>query len=271
MECPQCHFENSPDSKFCKECGTQVKPEKEADQRSDIYSLEVILYGMVTGRVPFEADTPFALGLKHKSEIPRDPRGLNSQIPEELSRLILKCLEKDKEKGYQTTAEIYSDLSGIEKGVPTAGRALPKRKPFTSKEMTVTFGLKKLLIPALVVIFLALAAAVIWQISLKKGAGPITSAKKSMAVLPFVDLSPAKDHEYLGEGISDTLINALTNIEGLWVYTALGEKEAFACLEKAFREHDSNLIAYLRTDPGFDPVRSDPRFTALWRRIGLEK
>ena len=190
---------------------------KEADQRSDIYSLGVILYEMVAGRVPFEADTPFAVGIKHKGEIPRDPRELNSQIPEELSRLILKCLEKDKEKRCQNAAEIRSALSGIEKGVPAAERILPKRKPFTSKEVTVTFGLKKVLRPVLGLVFLVTAAVIIWQFFLKKEPPPIPPAKKSIAVLPFVDLSQAKDHEYLCDGISETLINSLTNIEGLWV------------------------------------------------------
>jgi eukaryotic-like serine/threonine-protein kinase len=190
---------------------------KEADQRSDIYSLGVILYEMVTGRVPFEGDTPFTVGVKHKSEIPRHPRELNSQIPDELSRLILRCLEKDKEKRYQSAAEIHSELSGIEKGIPATERILSKRKPFTSKEITVTFGLRKVFLPALGLIFLVMAAVAIWQIFLKKETPLTTSSAKSIAVLPFVDLSPSKDHEYLCDGISETLINALTNIEGLWV------------------------------------------------------
>ena len=65
---------------------------KETDQRSDIYSLGVILYEMITGRVPFEGDTPFTIGVKHKSETPKDPKELNAQIPEGLSIVIMKCL-----------------------------------------------------------------------------------------------------------------------------------------------------------------------------------
>jgi len=190
---------------------------KEADQRSDIYSLGVILYEMVTGRVPFEGDTPFVIGVKHTSETPCNPGEFNSHIPEELTHLILKCLEKDKEKRYQSAADVCSELSGIEKGIPAAERIVPKRKPFTSKDITVTFGLKKILVPLLGLAFLVIAAIVIWQILSKKEAVPAASAKKSIAVLPFEDLSQAKNNEYLCDGISETLINALTNIEGLWV------------------------------------------------------
>ncbi|MBA7643543.1 Serine/threonine-protein kinase PknB [subsurface metagenome] len=65
---------------------------------------------MVTGRVPFEGETPLGIAMKHKSERPKDPRELNSQLPEDLSLLILKCLEKDKEKRYQSAGEVRSEL-----------------------------------------------------------------------------------------------------------------------------------------------------------------
>ena len=134
---------------------------KEADQRADLYSLSIILYEMVTGTVPFEGETAFAIGLKHKSEPPENPKKLNPQIPDDLGRLILKGLEKDKEKRYQTAAEVLSELTRIEQGLPTTEKVVPKRKPLTSREITVKFSLRKLIIPAIAVAVVAIGAVLL--------------------------------------------------------------------------------------------------------------
>ena len=114
---------NPPKGKGLTEAGMAIgtpdymSPEQlsglELDLRSDLYSTGVVLFECLTGRLPFEAETPWTLIAKHIEEAPPDPRTLNKDVPEALAQVVLRAMAKDREGRYQTASELHDALAAI--------------------------------------------------------------------------------------------------------------------------------------------------------------
>ena len=98
------------------------------DRRVDLYSLGIVLYEMVTGRPPFTADSAQALAVKHMTDLPRDPRETNPDVPVGLVRIIMRCLEKKPERRYQSAEEVLTDLGYVEQELSTGKILVPPIK-----------------------------------------------------------------------------------------------------------------------------------------------
>jgi len=188
----------------------QTKGE-ETDERSDIYSLGVMIFEMLTGKLPFDGDTSLAIALKQQIEEPPDPQDFNAQIPDELSAVIRKCMEKEKEKRYQNTSEVFSELDKIEKEITKEESTPTIRK---TRKGPRERRLRFIWIGGIILVVIAVLGYVfLTQIWLT---GKITW-KDWIAVLPIEDRSVNGDKSALCEQMTRDIIGKLSRIEDLSV------------------------------------------------------
>jgi serine/threonine-protein kinase len=87
------------------------------DPRSDLYSLGIVLYEMLTGKVPFTGDTPVEIAMKHLSQVPEPPSKLRSDVPHDLDAVVMRALAKDPDQRYGSAEEMDADLARVARGV----------------------------------------------------------------------------------------------------------------------------------------------------------
>jgi eukaryotic-like serine/threonine-protein kinase len=175
---------------------------------TDVYGLGAVFYQLLTDHPPFARGTTYETVRLVLEREPRSPRLWNPKIDRDLATICLKCLEKDPKRRYASALALAEDLErwvrhepirARHTGVFTRGKKWMRRNPTTA------------LLFALSLTFAATVGVMIWK------SRPEPPPATGVAVLPFVNMSAEKENEYLGDGITEDLCTALSQIKGLRV------------------------------------------------------
>ena len=204
----------------------------EVDTRTDIFSLGVLIYELVAGQLPFAGSNPYEIIASILSDKEAPPLAGCTEVPAELQRIISKALRKNREQRYQTIKDFLIDLQNLKHDLELAGTELvppntksaatTQRESANAKE-TATDSQRKSVTarvrPNLQSV--AILIAVMLMVAVGVGLYFYSSTRQrqinSIAVLPFVNASGNTEFEYLSDGMTETLINSLSQIPDLSV------------------------------------------------------
>ena len=197
---------------------------EEVDQRSDIFSLGAVLYEMITGRRPFKGEHEAAMMYSLMNETPEPLARYKSNIPDGLQRVVEKALSKEQKERYQHVDEMMADLRRVQNTI-SGGMASKANKS------------KKLWIVVAAVVFLAAVGLYLFY----PKSAPITPTRKSIAVLPFKNLSDSKEDEYFSDGLTEDIITQLSKISGIDKVIARTSVMRYKQTDKSIRDIGKEL------------------------------
>jgi serine/threonine protein kinase/Tfp pilus assembly protein PilF len=191
---------------------TYMSPEqirgKDVDARSDLFSFGIVLYEMVTGRLPFVGETTGEILEAIFTKQPVAPIQLNPNVPSKLQEIINKTLQKDRNLRYASAAKMRTDLQQVKRDSSSSITIRPKYRWILAASVLIL----------LMIAFWFLRDSKTSTLpSTSKPSVAVKSEKVSIAVLPFVDMSEQKNQEYFADGIAEELINVLSKNPNLKV------------------------------------------------------
>jgi serine/threonine protein kinase len=199
---------------------------KDLDSRSDIFSLGVILYEMATGVRPFVGDSSVAVIASIMRDTPTEVDSLRIDLPHHLGRIIRRCLAKDPRLRYQTAFDVNTELRDLESELATlhaTGTAEPASEE-SEAPPPAPISSRHFRWAAYAAVIVVLAGLVMWLARTTDEDVPAgretrtgQASAPSIAVLPFADMSPDRDQQYLSDGLAEELLNLLARTEGLRV------------------------------------------------------
>ena len=194
------------------------------DHRSDIFSLGILLYEMATGRRPFSGATKTDVMSSILRDTPRPLTQVNPELPPQLGRIIAQCLEKEPEERYHSAKDVRNALRGLRKEVESGVGEIGRRGSVISSPASGAGTRTRLrrtgLWTGIVAASLVAAAALFMFMGRNDGTSRKAAVRESthtIAVLPFVNMSPDAEQEYFSDGISEELLNLLARIPDLRV------------------------------------------------------